>query len=209
MDGRDSWKANTLNRSKPTLVIVNGPPASGKTSIVEQVANSLGLPLFTKDAIKERFADALGEGAFEHASELGKASQLQLVAIATELIRAGHGVVVESFFHKGITEPEFAPLIEQANAVMLHVTADEDTLVKRYAERMDDPSRHGIHNTDGTPDKLRKLLAEGLGDPLDLGCPLIVLDTTDTEYDEAAVARLIRDKLAEYQAPVPINPDFL
>lgn len=184
-----------MSNAKPSLIIVTGPPASGKTSIVEAVAKSLGLPLFTKDDIKERFADALGEGAFDHATELGKGSQLQLVAIAHELIRAGKGVVVESFFHRGITEPQFAPLLNLSNAVLVHITADEDLLVERYAERMDDPSRHAIHNADGTPDELRKLLDEGMGDPLDLDCPLIILDTTDRDYDEKEVADMVRKHL--------------
>lgn len=184
-----------MAQSKPTLVIVTGPPASGKTSIVEQLAASLGLPLFTKDGIKELFADALGEGAYDHASDLGKGSQLQLIAIAQELIRTGHGVVIESFFHRGITEPQLESMLEQANAVLVHVTANEDDLVARYAERMDDPSRHEIHNTDGTAEELRKLLQEGMGEPLDLACPLIVLDTTDREYNEHEVADMIRKEL--------------
>lgn len=184
---------------KPTLVIVTGPPAAGKTSIIEDLAASLRLPLFTKDAIKERFADALGEGAHDHASDLGKGSQLQLIAIAEELVRTGHGVVIESFFHKGITEPQLAPIITQANAVLVHVTADEDLLVERYTERMDDPDRHEIHNTDGTPDELRKLLRQGLGDTLDLDCPLIVLDTTREEAKAEEVARMVREKLSTNQ----------
>lgn len=189
-----------MAQSKPTLVIVTGPPASGKTSIVKNMAESLGLPLFTKDGIKELFADALGDGAHDHASDLGKGSQLQLIATARELIRSGHGVVIESFFHRGITEPQLEPLLEQANAVLVHVTANEDELVSRYAERMDDPSRHEIHNTDGTAEELRKLLQEGMGKPLDLDCPLIVLDTTDRESNEHEVADLIREELQKNSA---------
>jgi len=186
---------NNMANAKPVLVIVTGPPASGKTGIVENLAKSLGLPLFTKDAIKELFADALGEGAHDHASDLGKGSQLQLVAIARELIHAGQSVVIESFFHRGITEPQLQPLLEHANAVLVHVTADDDVLVERYADRMDDPSRHEIHNTDGTPDELRKLLDEGMGQPLDLDCPLVVLDTTHRDFDADEVAHLVEKAL--------------
>lgn len=185
-----------MPNQKPTLVIVTGPPASGKTSIVEQLAKSMKLPLFTKDEIKERFADVLGETALEHASELGKGSQLQLVAIAEELVTTGHSVVVESFFHKGITEPQFEPLLHIANTVVVHITADEDSLLQRYTERMDDPSRHEIHNAEGTPEELRKVLQQGLGDPLDLDCPLIVLDTTDREYDGSEVADMVSEYLS-------------
>lgn len=184
-----------MSAQKPTLVIVNGPSAAGKTEIVKQLAESLELPFFTKDDIKERFADVLGASAYELPHELGKASQLQLIAIAAELVRTGRGVVIESFFHKGVSEPELAPVVEKANAVVLHLTADHDELVKRYTERMDDPDRHEIHNADGTPDELRRLLEEGVADPLDLDCPLILIDTTDSDPDRDEVVRMIREKL--------------
>jgi shikimate kinase len=186
-----------MTEQKPTLVIVNGPSAAGKTEIVEHLAQALGLPFFTKDDIKERFADALGEDVYDLAHELGKGSQLQLVAIAAELIRTGRGVVIESFFHKGVSEPELAPLVEQANTVVVHLSADHDELVKRYAERMDTPDRHEIHNAEGKPDELRRLLQEGVADPLDLDCPVIMLDTTDGDPDGDEVVRMIREKLGQ------------
>jgi len=186
-----------MTGQKPTLVIVNGPSAAGKTEIVESLAEAFGLPFFTKDDIKERFADVLGEEVYDLAHELGKASQLQLTAIAAELIRTGRGVVIESFFHKGVSEPELAPLVKKANAVVVHLTADHDVLVKRYAERMDEPERHEIHNAEGKPDELRRLLREGVADPLDLDCPLLLFDTTDSDPDNDEVVRLIREKLGD------------
>jgi shikimate kinase len=184
-----------MSEQKPTLVIVNGPSAAGKTEIVEHLAESLHLPFFSKDTIKERFADALGEDVYDLAHELGKGSQLQLVAIAAELIRTGQGVVIESFFHKGVSEPELAPLVEKANTVVVHLTADHDELVKRYTERMDEPDRHEIHNAEGKPDELRRLLKEGVADPLDLNCPIILLDTTNGDPDKDEVVRMIHENL--------------
>lgn len=184
-----------MSDSKPTLVIVNGPPAAGKTSIVEQLGAALSLPVFTKDAIKELFADSLGDGARDHASELGEGSQLQLVAIARELLRTGNGVVLESFFHKGVSEPLLAPLVAHSNAVCVHITADEDILVERYDDRMNDLSRHEIHNQNSSAEELRQLLQDGVGDPLEIDCPFIVLDTTNRDYHGDEVAEKVRELL--------------
>ncbi|HEX8858768.1 MAG TPA: AAA family ATPase [Actinomycetes bacterium] len=45
-----------------TLVLVTGPPASGKTTLARPLAFSLGLPLLGKDTIKEALFDTLGNG---------------------------------------------------------------------------------------------------------------------------------------------------
>jgi glucokinase len=41
-------------------ILVNGLPGAGKTTLARAVARDLGLPLFSKDVIKEAHADVLG-----------------------------------------------------------------------------------------------------------------------------------------------------
>jgi predicted kinase len=48
---------------EPTpIVVVCGPPASGKTTLARAIADDLRLPLLSKDAVKEVLFDALGSG---------------------------------------------------------------------------------------------------------------------------------------------------
>jgi predicted kinase len=49
-------------RGGVTLVLVTGPPASGKTSLAQPLARHLGRPLLGKDTIKEALFDSLGTG---------------------------------------------------------------------------------------------------------------------------------------------------
>ena len=182
--------------NKPPLIIIAGPPGAGKTRLSRPLASHLHLPLLAKDTIKEQFADSLGEIAFTMSSKLGLAAHMQLVATAAEILRSGNGLVIESFFHKGLAEPDLGPLVEASSAVLIHVKADDAILLSRYEQRMSDPDRHLIHNDGNRLGDLRHYLAEGVADRLELDCPYIVIDTTYGPIDAEEVAFMVRETLS-------------
>ena len=56
------------------IVIINGIPGTGKTTIAKPLADQLGFPLISKDTIKEFLFDTIGVGDREWSQMLGKAS---------------------------------------------------------------------------------------------------------------------------------------
>src|SRR6266508_4058354 len=60
-----------------TLLLVTGAPSSGKTTLAVPLARHLGLPLITKDTIKEALFDTLGTGDHTWSTRLGAASFLE------------------------------------------------------------------------------------------------------------------------------------
>jgi glucokinase len=55
-------------------ILVNGVPASGKSTVSRAVARRLGLPLMALDTIKEPLFSHLGGSGREHNRKLGRAS---------------------------------------------------------------------------------------------------------------------------------------
>lgn len=184
-----------MNKPLPPLIIVSGPPGAGKSRLARPLANALNLPLLEKDRVKERIADSLGVHAQGLSSNLGLAAVKQIIATADELIRSGNGVVLESFFHKGVSEQDLMPLFQKSRTVLVHVQADDEILLSRFERRSTDPERHPIHNDGDRLGDLRQYLAEGVADMLDLDCPHIIIDTTYGPVDPEEVAMMVRDEL--------------
>lgn len=179
----------------PRLIIIAGPPAAGKTTLARPLARYLGMPLFEKDAIKERMADSIGPYASDISGKLGRAAFLELYTVTEELLRHGQDVIVESFFHHGLAEDDLMPLTAMARSLLIHIFADEEILLSRYEYRVNAPGRHSVHEVGNRIGDLRHYLAEGVCDPLHLDVPKIFIDTTYGEIDAEEVAYLVRERL--------------
>ena len=125
-------------------VLVNGLPASGKSTVARAVSHTRGWPLLTLDTIKEAFFAHLGTGDREYNRTLGKASYQAIFALAADF-PDGATVVVDAWFG-------FQPLdvlqdhlaragITQAVEIWCH--APGDVLGERYRARIE--QRHSGH----------------------------------------------------------------
>jgi glucokinase len=54
-------------------ILVNGPPASGKTTVAEELAEHFHLPILARDAVQEALYDVIGAGDREYNRMLGRA----------------------------------------------------------------------------------------------------------------------------------------
>lgn len=122
------------------VVIVSGPPASGKTTIARPLAAELGFALIAKDQIKEVLHDALGrEPGLTSSRQLGAASMELLWALAAD----APSVVLEANFWTGDERARAGLSSLGATPVEVHCACPVDECMRRYAARM--PERHPAH----------------------------------------------------------------
>lgn len=157
----------------PLLVVVTGPPASGKTTVARELAARLRLPLIAKDTIKEALFDGLGAGDLAWSQRLGTATYLALLAVVEESIAAGASLVLEAnFVRDGDVGARLAAL--PVRFVQVHCSAPLEVLLERYGNR----ERHPGHVDTERIEALRDAVETGRHDPLALGGETIRLDTT-------------------------------
>ena len=77
-------------------MVVSGPPASGKTTLVAGDRAGLGLPLIAKDTIKQALMTVLAVPDVAASQVVGRASVAALLAVAAE----SGGAVLESVWHR-------------------------------------------------------------------------------------------------------------
>jgi predicted kinase len=187
------------NQGQPLLIIVNGPPASGKSTLAEQVAAELGLPYVSKDALKEELFDSLGVIERTLTRNLGEASMRLLYTVAGSILDAGTGVVIEANFYHGVSEDDLSPIVARARAMMVHCDAPEETIKDRYVDRAESGERHPVHGSSKKLNDLEDHLEEGTFEPLALDIPVIRVDTTNG-YDPS-VAEIV----SQIRSEVPVT----
>lgn len=131
----------------PTIIIVTGPPASGKTTLAKKLAKSLDLPLISKDNFKVILFDTLGWKDREWSKQYGLASYAIMYHIANELLEHKHSFIFESNFKPDIDSKIFNKLAkpDSFKVIQIFCFADTGTLFDRYKTRAKTRERHPGH----------------------------------------------------------------
>ena len=129
--------------SRPWLLVVSGPPCSGKSVLARRLAQDTGWPICAKDAFKEILFETLGSGDADWSRRLSLAAfELQLAA-AGIVVQAGASVLVEGNFRAAEHAGRLLDL--PARLVQVACVADHALLEARHRARAAGGARHPGH----------------------------------------------------------------
>jgi predicted kinase len=173
------------------LIVVTGPPASGKTSAARTLAERLRIPFLPKDTFKERLYESFGsDEALEERIET--ASLAILFSVVESQLAAGVTIVAESNFDAKFDTAPLEQLAAEHDARILqvHVGGATEALVAKFARRAASGDRHPGHGDEPEDaEEVRAKIEAGFWDPLPLPGTLIQADMKDDEDEIAARVR--------------------
>jgi predicted kinase len=166
---------------QPTIIIVIGRPAAGKSTLAKWLSQELKLPLVSKDRIREALFDRLGWNDRKWAQELGKASVDMMFYFARAELEVGHSIMMDNSFHPPVSNPRFRALKEEYHAASIQIVCDSDreTLFQRFKSRAESGNRHPGHGDQDVLEELYENLANTPSPILDIGGLVIDVDTTN------------------------------
>ncbi|HEV2278794.1 MAG TPA: AAA family ATPase [Acidobacteriaceae bacterium] len=174
------------------IVLISGPPASGKTTIARPLAEALGFALITKDEIKESLFTSLNGAPNDLAvsRHIGSAAMDLLWALAPHCPQ----LVLEANFRtrSPFERMQLAALLHRPGArlVEIHCRIPLEEAARRFAQRARDERHHPAH-------ALKEMSLDQLAeysDPFALS-PVITVDST-APLDLPALVKQTRTLLA-------------
>ena len=156
------------------VIMVNGVPASGKSSVSRRLSADLRVPLLGLDTVKEALFSELGTGDRLYNRKMGRASYAAIFA-AIGAFPDGSVTVVDAWFGFQPTELLAAHVSAAGVSTLVEVwcQADAKTVAARYLERCD--QRHAGHLGPEYAPELERLAERAK--PLGV-CPCVTVDTT-------------------------------
>ena len=179
-----------MRTQQPLLIVVNGRPCTGKTSLATMISKDQGIPLFSKDVIKEILGKILGAKDRSASRRLGAAAIALMYQQAETVLTSGLPVMIESPLIPELAEQEVEELPDRTGCRVLQIflRTDPSVILERFQSR----PRESVFFHEEELQELKVTLATELA-PVPVTGETIIVDTTNFRtVDYAQIVELVK-----------------
>ncbi|MEU3456922.1 AAA family ATPase [Micromonospora sp. NPDC006766] len=162
----------------PTLVVISGPSAAGKTTLAHLLARRIGCPAICRDEIKEGMVHAAGDFIAAPSDELTLRTLPTFFTVLHLLLTAGVTTVAEAAFQDHVWRPGLQPLVGVADIRVVHCQVAARTAFNRIQRRQDKNATRHAHADAYLGDHQTHAVGHHGFQPVRLDVPEIEVDTS-------------------------------
>src|SRR5215207_4176750 len=160
------------------LIVISGPPGTGKTTLAHRIAAAVGCPAICRDEIKEGMVHADPGFVPAPSDPLTMRTLATFFDVIGLLIGRGTTVVAEAAFQDHLWGPRLTPYLDRAEVRIVHCTVSADVARARIAERAAGNELRKAHEDGHTPsDNWRR--RHDAFNRVSLPVPELTVDTSD------------------------------
>jgi predicted kinase len=163
----------------PTLVVISGPSAAGKTTLAHKIAKAVGCPAVCRDEIKEGMMHAAPGFVAGAGDELTMRALPVFFDVLALLLKAGVTTVAEAAFQDAPWRAGLEPLGELAQLRIVHCTVSAEIAFERSLHRRQAVPTRRAHADPRPSDAAEFAARHSAFQRLSIDAPSIDVDTTD------------------------------
>ena len=163
----------------PTLIVVSGPMAAGKTTLAHEIARAIGCPAVCRDEIKEGMVHCAADFVAAPGDDLTVRTLPVFFGVLDLLLRAGVTTVAEAAFQDKVWRPRLEPLLDLCQLRIVHCRVAADVAFGRALRRRDEERLRRAHADPAPGDAAQHAARHDAFDRVRLDAPWIEVDTTD------------------------------
>jgi predicted kinase len=165
---------------KPFLIVITGPPASGKSTLGKLLAQQICLPLLSRDELKEGYLQTLKLNHNEASAATGKIIYDTFYEIAELFLSKNISLIIEAAFQDKLWRSILALLSERAVIKIIVCKTKVELMQERFSKRAaSNADREMFHGDESMSKEQLDLLTVNYQPPK-LNIPTLFVDTTES-----------------------------